>query len=455
MADPAAQPRYANPLTILGAALTTISAVLFLFFFFLDLAGFHTNPYLGIVTFLLLPGVFVTGLLLMPLGLWRERRRLAAGAPARAVWPTIDLRQARVRWIAALVALFTCVNFVILGLASFKGVEYADSQSFCTGACHTPMEPQAVANLSSVHAAVTCAQCHIAPGAPGFVKAKWGGIRQLGGVVMNTFPRPLPSPVHTLPAAEGTCLACHTPTAHVGDVVRQIRTYADDEAATESVTTLTMRVGGGNRGGGPQIHWHANPANRIEYIATDDTREVIPWAKVTSASGEVREYIADGVTPAQLAAGERRLMDCTDCHNRLGHPIAPSAERAIDDALAEGRLPKLPFIRREAVTAVPRRRPRSRARRAADSRAPRRVLRPARSETRRRRARGPGDCDRAAGVRGQRVPGHERDVGHICESAGPHRGARLLPVPRRFAQDEHGPGDQPGLRELSSHGVAE
>ena len=351
MADSAAQPRYANPLTILGASLTTISALLFLFFFFLDLAGFHTNPYLGIVTFLLLPGVFVTALLLMPLGLWRERRRRAAGVPARAVWPTIDFRQPRVRWTAALVALFTCVNFVILGLASFKGVEYADSRSFCTGACHTPMEPQSVANLSSVHAAVTCAQCHIAPGAPGFVAAKWGGIRQLGGVVTNTFPRPIPSPVHNLPAAEGTCLACHTATAHVGDVVRQIRTYADDEAATESVTTLTMRVGGGNASG-PQIHWHANPANRIEYIATDDKREAIPWVKVTSASGEVREYTVDGATPAQLAAGERRLMDCTDCHNRLGHPIAPSAERAIDDALAQGRLPKLPFVRREAVAAV-------------------------------------------------------------------------------------------------------
>jgi hypothetical protein len=51
-----------NPLTLIGVALTTVGGVLFLLFFFLDLAGFHSNPYLGIVTFLLLPAVLGLGL---------------------------------------------------------------------------------------------------------------------------------------------------------------------------------------------------------------------------------------------------------------------------------------------------------------------------------------------------------------------------------------------------------
>src|SRR5687768_2861201 len=96
MSDAGLQASYRNWLSLLGAALTTVSGVLFLVFFFLDLLGFHTNPYLGILTFLLLPALFVLGLLLMPLGLWRVRRRVARGLPARP-WPSIDLAQPHVR----------------------------------------------------------------------------------------------------------------------------------------------------------------------------------------------------------------------------------------------------------------------------------------------------------------------------------------------------------------------
>ena len=42
--------------------LTTVSAVLFLVVFFADLLGLHTNPYLGVLFFLILPAVFVLGI---------------------------------------------------------------------------------------------------------------------------------------------------------------------------------------------------------------------------------------------------------------------------------------------------------------------------------------------------------------------------------------------------------
>jgi hypothetical protein len=45
-------------------------------------------------------------------------------------------------------------------------------------------------------------------------------------------------------------------------------------------------------------------------------------------------------------------MDCTDCHNRYGHPFAPTAEKAVDEALARGLLPRLPLVRREALAAL-------------------------------------------------------------------------------------------------------
>ena len=44
------------------------------------------------------------------------------------------------------------------------------------------------------------------------------------------------------------------------------------------MTTLQVHVGGGDGrlGTASGIHWHMNVANEIEYIATDDERQVIP-----------------------------------------------------------------------------------------------------------------------------------------------------------------------------------
>src|SRR3970040_1648485 len=81
-----------SPLSIAGIVLATVSAVLFLVVFLADLFGLHTNPYLGIVFFLILPGVFIFGLALIPLAAWFHRRQLARGkGSAQVHWPRIDL----------------------------------------------------------------------------------------------------------------------------------------------------------------------------------------------------------------------------------------------------------------------------------------------------------------------------------------------------------------------------
>ena len=340
-------------LSLFGAALTTVSAVLFLVFFALDLAGVHTNPYFGIVTFLLLPAAFVAGLLLIPFGLWRVRRRQAQGLPVRQ-WPVLNFAHAGVRWTAIVILALTGVNIAIVSIAAVKAVEYSDSTAFCTGVCHTPMRPEAVAHLGTLHASVSCAACHVGPGAAGFTSAKLGGIRRLKAVVTGTVSRPIPVPVHDLPETAGTCFTCHTPERYIGDKVKRVREYADDEGSTEQVTTLTMRVGGGGfENGGPHgIHWHASPQTRIEYVATDAARDTILWVRVTDAKG-TRDYTADGVTSDRIAAGVRRVMDCTDCHNRAGHLIQTTAERGLNLAIEQGLVPRsLPFVRREALASL-------------------------------------------------------------------------------------------------------
>jgi nitrate/TMAO reductase-like tetraheme cytochrome c subunit len=337
-----------NPISLIGIAVTTAAAVVFLLLLTLEFTGQLTNPYAGLLVFVSVPFIFVVGLLLIPIGIWRQHRRVAAGH-APDDWPVIDLRLPRTRSVILGVALLTIVNVFIVSLAALGSVHHMESTEFCGQTCHTTMEPEWKAHQASPHSKVTCVSCHVGPGAAGFVEAKAAGTRQLWHVIINSVPTPVEAPVRSMPPARETCLGCHSGEGHQGDRVRVIRDLSDDETSTETVTTLQLRVGGVKPPSG--IHWHV--AQQIEYIATDRQRQTIPYVKFTDRNGNVKEYAVDGVTPEQLAQGERRSMDCMDCHNRPAHTFDPSPERAVDLAITSGQLPKsLPFARREAVSAL-------------------------------------------------------------------------------------------------------
>jgi hypothetical protein len=345
-----------SPISASGIFLATVSAVLFLVVFLADLFGLHTNPYMGIVFFVILPGLFLIGLVLIPVGAWRERRRRLQGrARSHVHWLILDLNDPIQRRRAVIFLTLTLANVVIVSLAAYRGIEYMDSVPFCGQVCHSVMRPEFVAYQDGPHSRVTCVQCHIGSGASWFARSKISGTRQILAVTFNTYSRPILSPVHNLRPARDTCEQCHWPEKFHGDVIRRVYEYADDEPNTETLTTLRVHVGGGSErlGVATGIHWHMNVANEIEYIATDDKRQVIPYVRLRDHFGNVREYFAEGVTPEQLAKGERRRLDCMDCHNRPSHPMAATPERAVDEAIARGEIPRaLPFIRREAVKAL-------------------------------------------------------------------------------------------------------
>jgi hypothetical protein len=347
---------FPNWISIAGAVVTSIAAVLFAAVFLLDLFGFHSNPYIGIVFFLVIPAIFLVGLVMIPIGVWRERRRRRAGhAPSHPRWPSIDLNDRHTRRVALAVVLLTMVNVLIVSLAAYRGVEEMDSVAFCGQVCHEVMEPEFVAYQDGPHSRISCVQCHIGPGAPFFVRSKIDGVRQVFAVLMNSHDRPIPSPVRTLRPARDVCEQCHWPEKFHGDKVTVFREYAEDEQNTETVTTLQIHVGGGSErlGIATGIHWHMNVANEIDYVAVDDKRQEIAYVRLKDRFGNVKEYYAEGVPPERIAAGERRRMDCMDCHNRPSHPFSPSAERAVDTAMATSEIsPALPFAKREAVAAL-------------------------------------------------------------------------------------------------------
>jgi hypothetical protein len=341
---------------IIGVLLATISAIVFLVVLLADLFGLHNNPYLGIVFFLFLPAIFLVGLLLIPIGAWLERRRLRAGRDRPAPgWPRLDLNDPVHRRGAFIFLMVTLANLVIVSLAAYRGVEYMDSVQFCGQVCHVVMKPEFIAYQDGPHSRVACVRCHIGAGASWFAKSKVSGARQVLAVTFDTYARPIPPPLDHLRPARDTCEQCHWPEKYHGDRIRRIYEYADDAQNTETVTTLQVHVGGGSErlGIAQGIHWHMNVANQIEYVATDEAHEVIPWVRLTDRTGAVREYVVDGAKREEIAKGERRRMDCMDCHNRPSHVLTSTPERAINELMARGEVPRaLPFAHREAVKAL-------------------------------------------------------------------------------------------------------
>jgi hypothetical protein len=343
-----------NPLSLLGMAVATAMAVVFLGLAALQLGGFFPNPYIGLLIFVALPLLFLAGLALIPLGAWLTARRRVR-QPEAPDWPVIDLRQPRQRTIVLAVIVLTAINVVIVAFATYGGVHAMESNAFCGQVCHVTMEPQATAHAVWPHAQVSCTSCHVGPGAGSFVEAKMAGTRQLFHVMTNRVPRPVPPPGELIQPARATCEGCHWPEKFRGDIVKVVRDYLADEANTESTTTLRLHVGGGSRrlGSGTGIHWHMNLDNQIDFIATGDREQTIPYVKVTNRQGQVREYFAEGTAPESVAGKPTRRMDCMDCHNRPAHTFYFTPERAVNAALAEGRIPRqLSFVRREAVNAV-------------------------------------------------------------------------------------------------------
>ena len=342
-----------NAVTMLGAVLTTSAATTLLSFWIFEIVkGGPVHPYAGIIFFLILPGVFVAGLVLIPLGaLWRRRKLRTRGELPEA-YPQIDFGSPIIRQGLWLVSLATFLNFAILGTASYRGVEYMDSVQFCGQTCHTVMEPEFTAYRNSPHSRVACVQCHIGPGASWFVRSKFSGVRQVFAVTLHTYSRPIPSPVRQLRPARETCEQCHWPQRFTGDKFLVRTRYSDDEKNTPLTTVLVLKIGGLSWQGAVGIHGrHLDLAERIRYVSTDGRRQVIPQVSYLDDAGRTVAFSSSEVkpTPEQLARAERRVMDCMDCHNRPTHAFQ-MPERAVDQQISEGRIsPLLPFIKKKSV----------------------------------------------------------------------------------------------------------
>jgi len=345
-----------NPITLTGAVLTTSSALTMIAFWVYDvLLPGPPHPYIGILIFLILPGLFVLGLVLCPLGVWVRWRALRARGELPDEYPKVDFGSESLRRGSLLVSLATLLNLLLIATASYRGVAYMDSVQFCGQTCHTVMQPEFTAYQNSPHSHVDCVSCHIGPGAGWFVRSKLSGVRQVFAVTFHTYSRPIPSPVKYLRPARETCEQCHWPQRFTGDKFLVTIKYKDDEKNTPQTTVLLMKVGGRTWQGGVGIHGrHLDQGSRIRYISIDAQRQVIPVVYYTDDSGKVVTYTSTDIktTAEQLEKGEHRTMDCVDCHNRPTHTF-DMPESAVDKRISQGLINQdLPFVKKEAVQLI-------------------------------------------------------------------------------------------------------
>ena len=344
---------YRNWVSLTGLVIGGGSLFAFMLLFAMDMAASHSNPYMGILAYIVAPLFFALGLVLIALGRYIYRRQLSRTQPGAQSAFVIDLSRPRDK--KALVGFIcgTVVFVMATALGSYNTYHYTESVHFCGEACHGPMKPEFTAYQNSPHARVDCTECHVGPGAEWYFKSKINGVRQLYCTVANRIDRPIPTPVHNLRPAQETCEQCHWPQKFVGNLDRTYVHYLSDQTNTPFSVRLLLKVGGGDPAHGPAggIHWHMNVGNKIEYITTDEQRQVIPWVRVTSASGQVTEYKTKSFK-ADTSKDSIRRMDCIDCHNRPAHNYS-NPNDAVDLSLSLGRLDSgVPWVRSNAVYAL-------------------------------------------------------------------------------------------------------
>jgi hypothetical protein len=347
---------WANWITLLGTVVTTLSGLLLLVFALLETFSKHSNPYSSGIFAVIIPMLFVAGLLIIPVGFLVERwQQRVHGKPAEPDAITKAFQMAvgdrRARGLIIFVGTLTVLNVILLAAGGVRAVTYMDSPKFCGTQCHTQMDPEWTAYQRSPHNKVECVQCHIGPGTQALVKAKLNGMRQLVGVITGRHSRPVPSPVMHMRTTEETCENCHARTAFIGDRARVFPHYNPTKDNTASFNAVMDHVGGMDPRTGTfsGIHSHLDPKKKISFEYLDEEHRHIGKITVAVEGKPNVEYVLPGDEGKQVAKGVR-LMECTDCHNRPTHRFDGTAKQAVDNAMWNGELDfKQPYLAKVAV----------------------------------------------------------------------------------------------------------
>jgi hypothetical protein len=342
-----------NWISAIGGVLAIGALFSFALLVWMDFTQGDTNPYLGIFTYIVAPGFLIAGIALAVFGAWAQRRwaiKHAATAPDK--W-RLDFTDRTQRRRIGLFAGGALVFMLLSAFGSYQTFHYSESTQFCGQVCHTAMNPEFVTYKRGSHARVDCVACHVGTGAQWFIKAKLNGTHQLIAYTLDNYSRPIATPIKNLRPAQDTCEKCHWPEKFHGNIEMNYEHFLSDKKNSPYSARMLMHVNksapGSPLGG---IHWHVSDTERVEYYATDEKRQDIPWMRVTNLKDNTSRVFRIDSFKGEPPPAQVRVMDCMDCHNRPAH-VFPTANDAVEQAMAAGTLSlKLPNIKRVAVQAL-------------------------------------------------------------------------------------------------------
>jgi hypothetical protein len=351
----------ASRIAQIGTVITVVLFPVLALYSILDGLGRIHYPKLSFIVYGGLTWVFILGHVLVFLGLFVVKNKKGVTLFSSDEFKehfSAPTRFTSIRKLILFVTFLTFFNGAIVAVSAYHGFHYSESVAFCAELCHGVMTPEYTAYRISPHSRVECVECHIGEGATWFVRSKLSGIRQLAAVALDTYSRPIETPIHGLRPARDTCQACHRPELFHGDRLKVKEKFLEDENNTRVRTVLLMKVGSGDDHG--QIaqgsHWHVSSNNQIHYAHTDRKRADITEVTLLPKNGGETVFVAEtaqqNAADGEAGEGGVRLMDCLDCHNRPTH-IYASADEALDGKLLSGEIPQdLPFIKRQAMKLV-------------------------------------------------------------------------------------------------------
>lgn len=341
---------YYNNVSLAGTIIACLALLLIFFTVLISLLFNAGSSYLGLFSYILLPGIMLFGLILIPIGmLWASKKSKRIKQPLKGKWMVLDFNDPRYRNAASVFIIGTVILILLSAAGSYEAYHYTESVQFCGTVCHRVMEPEYTTYLNSSHARVKCVECHVGQGANWYVKSKLSGLYQVYAVVSNSYPKPIATPISNLRPAKETCEQCHWPQKFYSPRLNSEKHYLSDSLNTEWNIQLQMKTNSQHSANtfAEGIHWHINPDIKIEYIASDDTRETLPWVRYTNAvtlDTILYEDTWGPLEPEDISSSTIREMDCMDCHNRPSHKyLLPS--QFVDRGIASGEIPLLPEIK--------------------------------------------------------------------------------------------------------------
>ena len=131
-----------NWISLSGIVIAAGSLFAFLLLFALDTFQEDSNPYMGILAYVVAPGIAIFGAVLAGVGAWIQWRYSRKADTVKLHPITIDVTRPRDRKFLFVFALGTSVFLFLTALASYKAYHFSESIQFCGQTCHVPMKPE-------------------------------------------------------------------------------------------------------------------------------------------------------------------------------------------------------------------------------------------------------------------------------------------------------------------------